>query len=79
MEVDSEQLLKLTKDLAEGVLKLRIKIQEYEGRIARLEHVVANPPEYAMINSYAPTAPINQNLARPSESILYAQRDIIGE
>jgi len=62
MEVNQEQLLKLTKDLAEGVLRLRIQVIEQEGRIARLEHVISNP-----------------QLARPSESILYAQRDIIGE
>ena len=43
MDVEQE-LLPLLKQLAEGVLKQRITIQELQGRVARLEHVLANTP-----------------------------------
>jgi hypothetical protein len=65
MEPDHATLLMLVKELAEGTLKMRIAMQEMEGRLARIEHVMSNP-------TYA-------NIASPSQSILYAQRDIIGE
>ena len=47
MDVEQE-LLPLLKQLAEGVLKQRQVIQDLEGRVARLEHVLTAP--------YDPTA-----------------------
>lgn len=39
MNVDQEQLLSLLKQVADGVLKQKILIQELQGRLARLEHL----------------------------------------
>ncbi len=64
--MEQEQLLALVKQLADSYLKQRAKIEDLTGRLARLEHVATVSPMYGPI-------------ASPSQSVLYAQRDIIGE
>lgn len=67
MEPETQQLLHLVKELADGVLKLRIAIRDQGDRLSRLEHMIT-------VDAIA-----TQSLAAPSQSIICAQRDIIGE
>lgn len=61
---DMQEVVGLLKQVAEGVLVQKRKVAELEARLARLEHVQT-------VAKY--------ELPPPIESILYAQRDIIGE
>ncbi len=65
--MDQEQLLALVKQLADSYLKQRALIEELKGRLGRVEHVMT-------VDAVA-----RQVLPPPSQSVLYAQRDIIGE
>jgi hypothetical protein len=62
MNADQAELVELLKQVAEGVLKLKIANQELERRLARLEHV-------QMTDAIA---------SKPVPDVLYSQRDIIG-
>ncbi len=46
--MDVEELMPLLKQMAEGVLKQKIVIEQLQGRIARLEHVIATLPQPAV-------------------------------
>jgi hypothetical protein len=62
MNVDQEQLLSLLKQVADGVLKQKIIIQEMQGRLARLEHLQT----------------VDAVSAKSVPDVMYSQRDIIG-
>jgi hypothetical protein len=64
MNTDQAELVELLKQVAEGVLKLKIANQELERRLARLEHV----------QSVGVTATFGSTAG----DVLYGQRDIIG-
>ena len=61
MNVENE-LLPLLKQMAEGVLKQKIAIQELQGRVARLEHL----------------ATVDAVATKPTPDAFYSQRDVIG-
>lgn len=62
MNVDQEQLLSLLKQVADGVLKQKIIIQEMQGRLARLEHLQT----------------VDAVATKPTPDAFYSQRDVIG-
>lgn len=66
MSVDTEELLPLLKQLAEGVLKIRIEVESLRGRVGRLEHMLTVNKPHAT------------EVAQAAKDPIYSQRDIIG-